>query len=128
MWVMCPLDGDFVRRATETDDADIVTLDRVVCCYPDADALVGLSAARARHVYGLVLPRDRLLIRSALRLYNFVLRVRRKAYRAYVHPNARVDALAAANGLRPRAETGTFIWRVVVYDREAAEAMAAPSG
>ena len=30
------VDGDFVRRAAETDEADIVTLDRVVCCYPDA--------------------------------------------------------------------------------------------
>jgi magnesium-protoporphyrin O-methyltransferase len=109
--------GDFVGRATETGAADIVTLDRVVCCYPDAEALVGLSAARARTVYGLVLARDRWLTRSFLGLYNFTLRIRRKAYRAYVHPNARVDALASERGLRPRAETGTFIWRVVVYDR-----------
>ena len=38
--------GDFVGRAAETEPADIVTLDRVVCCYHDADALVGLSSAR----------------------------------------------------------------------------------
>ena len=42
--------GDFVRRAAEIDTADIVTLDRVVCCYPDAEALVGLSAIRAGRV------------------------------------------------------------------------------
>jgi hypothetical protein len=94
-----------------------VTLHRVICCYPDADALVGLSAARARHVYGLVLPKDRWVTRAALGLLNLTMRVRRKGYRAYVHPNARVDALAAASGLVPRAETGTFIWRVVVYER-----------
>lgn len=111
------VDGDFVRRAPEIETADIVTLHRVVCCYPDANALVGLSAARARRVYGLVLPKDRWLTRSALRLLNVTMWIRRKAYRAYVHPNARVDALAAAHGLVPRAETGTFIWRVVVYDR-----------
>ena len=111
------VDGDFVRRAAETDAADIVTLHRVVCCYPDADALVGLSSARARRVYGLVLPRDRWVTRAVLRLLNVTMWIRRKAYRAYVHPNARVDALAAASGLEPRAETGTFIWRVVVYDR-----------
>ena len=77
--------------------------------------MVGLSSARARRVYGLVLPKDRWLTRTALGLLNVTLRIRRKAFRAYVHPNARVDALAAANGLVPRAETGTFIWRVVVY-------------
>ncbi len=111
------VDGDFVRRAAEIDVADIVTLDRVVCCYPDAEALVGLSAARARSIYGLVLPRDRWLVRVAIRLLNLGFRLRRKAYRSYAHPNARIDQLVAAAGLRPRSEAGTFFWRVVVYDR-----------
>jgi SAM-dependent methyltransferase len=112
------VDGDFVRRALDIDSADIVTLDRVICCYPDAAALVASSAARARSVYGLVLPRDRWLVRAALRLANVWFRIRRIAYRAYAHPNARIDALAAASGLRPRAEAHTFFWRVVAYERE----------
>ena len=39
--------GDFTRLAPELPAADVVTLDRVICCYPDVDALVDLSAARA---------------------------------------------------------------------------------
>ena len=109
--------GDFVSRAAQTDPADIVTLDRVVCCYHDAEALVGLSSARARRVYGLVLPRDRFLVRTAIGLYNATLRLRRKAYRGFVHSNAAIDELAAANGLQPRSEGRTFVWRVVVYER-----------
>ena len=112
------VDGDFVRRASAIDPADIVTLDRVVCCYPDAEALISLSAARARRVYGLVLPRDRRLVRLAVRLINIGSRVRRRTYRAYAHPNGRIDELVAAQGLRPRSEASTFFWRVVVYDRE----------
>ncbi len=112
------VDGDFVRRASAIDPADVVTLDRVVCCYPDADALVSSSAARARRVYGLVLPRDRRLVRLAIRLLNLGSRVRRRTYRAYAHPNGRIDELVAAQGLRPRSEASTFFWRVVVYDRE----------
>jgi SAM-dependent methyltransferase len=109
--------GDFVVRAADTDPADIVTLDRVVCCYQDADALVGLSSDRAGRVYGLVLPRDRLLVRAAISAYNLSLRLRRKAYRAYVHPNAVIDDLVTSNGLRRRSEGQTFVWRVVVYER-----------
>jgi magnesium-protoporphyrin O-methyltransferase len=109
--------GDFVRRATEIDAADIVTLDRVVCCYPDAEALVGSSAARARKVYGLVLPRDLWIVRVAIRILNLGSRIRRRAYRAYAHPNSRIDQLVAAAGLRPTSEGATFFWRVVVYDR-----------
>ena len=114
------VEGDFVQRAATIDAADIVTLDRVVCCYADAEALVGLSAARVRTAYGLVLPRDRGLVRMAIRLENIWFRLRRKRYRAYVHPTARVDAIAAANGLRPGSERHTTFWRVVVYDRQAA--------
>jgi magnesium-protoporphyrin O-methyltransferase len=114
------VDGDFVERAAETGVADIVTLDRVVCCYPDVDALVGLSAARAGWLYGLVVPRDRWLVRAALRIANLGLWLRRRAYRTYAHPNARIDALAAAYGLQPRSEARTLFWRVVVYDRAVA--------
>ena len=39
--------GNFVDLAAQITPADIVTLDRVVCCYPDMEKLVGLSAARA---------------------------------------------------------------------------------
>lgn len=114
--------GDFVRRAPEIEPADVVVLDRVVCCYGDVDGLVGLSAARARRVYGLVLPRDRLLIRTGIAVMRTVFRLVRNPYRPYAHPNARVDALVAAQGLRPVAEARTAIWRVVVYRRDAAAA------
>ena len=111
------VEGDFVRHAHRIDAADIVTLDRVVCCYGDAAALVGLSADRARSVYGLVLPRDGWLIRLSIRLVNIGFAIRRKAYRAYAHPNATIDRLVADQGLQPREERSTWFWRVVVYGR-----------
>ena len=116
------IDGDFVSRAPTIDAADIVTLDRVVCCYPDMDALVGLSAARARSLYGLVLPRDRAIVRFGLRLANVWFRLRGFTYRSFVHSNARVDAVVAEAGLRPVREERTFVWRVVLYERGTASA------
>jgi magnesium-protoporphyrin O-methyltransferase len=114
------VEGDFVRRADAIERADIVTLDRVVCCYHDMEALVGLSSERARTAYGLVLPRDRWITRVMIALANVTYRLRRRAYRAYVHPTTRVDEIAAGNGLAARAERQTWIWRVVVYDRAVA--------
>ncbi|HEY7195269.1 MAG TPA: methyltransferase domain-containing protein, partial [Gemmatimonadales bacterium] len=49
--------GDFVDLADQIAPADIVTLDRVVCCYPNMEALVRLSAQHSRRIYGLVYPR-----------------------------------------------------------------------
>jgi magnesium-protoporphyrin O-methyltransferase len=120
------VDGDFVSHAPTIDRADIVTLDRVICCYPDMESLVRLSADRARRLYGLVLPRDSWFIRTGLRLVNVWFRLSRNAYRAFAHPNTRVDGLAADAGLRPVTEDRTFFWRVVLYERDAAaEAVAA---
>lgn len=110
--------GDFVRQARDIEEADVVTLDRVVCCYPDADALVTASASKARRLYGLVLPRDRWFVRWAIRLENIRWWLRRRAYRAHAHANARIDALATASGLRVRSERSTLLWRVVLYARE----------
>src|SRR5215470_5715992 len=40
--------GDFSVIAATLADADVVTLGRVVCCYPDSEALLGAAAARTR--------------------------------------------------------------------------------
>lgn len=111
------VEGDFVARAPAIDRAQIVTLDRVVCCYADVESLVRMSASRARGLYGLVLPRDRAILRFSARLINVWYRVRGLRYRAHAHPNQVVDALVADAGLRPRLEGGTWVWRVVLYDR-----------
>ena len=51
------LHGDFVGHAATVEPADILTLDRVICCYHDVEKLVGESSRRAAEVYGLVFPR-----------------------------------------------------------------------
>jgi magnesium-protoporphyrin O-methyltransferase len=111
------VNGDFVTRASAIEPADVVTLDRVVCCYPDMLSLVRLSASRTRALYGLVLPRDRIIIRWGLRLMNVWFRIRGLTYRSFAHPNECVDALVLEEGLRPRSEEHTFFWRVVLYER-----------
>jgi predicted TPR repeat methyltransferase len=116
------VDGDFVSRASSLDMADIVTLDRVICCYPDVTSLVRESASRARAMYALVLPRDRWLVRLGARLENLWFRLRGLGYRAYAHPNSLVDSLVSAQGLSVRSEARTFFWRIVLYDRNASTA------
>ena len=109
--------GDFVRVASDLDRADIVTLDRVICCYPDAAGLVRRSAERAGQLYGLVLPRDWWWLRPLARLMNLAYAIRRHGYRAFAHSNAMVDRLVAQAGLYPVAERTSYYWRVVLFAR-----------
>jgi magnesium-protoporphyrin O-methyltransferase len=111
------LAGDFVAVAPDVPDSDIVTLDRVICCYDDMPALVGASAARANRLYGIVVPRATWWNAAGIRLANVVVRLRRSAFRAFLHPPAAIEALLAARGLRRQYLRDTFIWRIAIYAR-----------
>jgi hypothetical protein len=113
--------GDFVALADGIEPADVVTLDRVICCYPDMEALVGRSADRARRVYGLVYPRDRWWVRLGFRATNLGMRIARRAFRAHVHRTSAVDAVARERGLTPRLQRGVGpVWQVALYTRDPA--------
>lgn len=113
--------GDFVELAGSLAPADIVTLDRVVCCYPDVEKLVGTSIAKAKHTYGLVFPRERWLTRTGVALMNAFLRLRGGAFRTYVHSSSVVDTIARQHGFRRECYDRTFLWQVVTYVRSATE-------
>ena len=112
--------GDFVALADEVDPADLVALDRVICCYSDVAALVGRSAALARHRYGVVYLRDTWVGRLGVMFENTWLRLSRSPFRAYVHRTEDVDAIVAAHGLVKRLEQRTLIWQLALYERPAA--------
>jgi SAM-dependent methyltransferase len=114
------LHGDFVAVAEEVDDADIVTLDRVICCYPHVEPLVRGSVARARRLYGLVYPRDAWWVRLMMRLGNLSYVVFRNDFRVHVHRQATIDRILADAGMVPVwAHTG-FLWRTAVWRRRPA--------
>jgi hypothetical protein len=112
--------GDFVALAPETPSADIVTLDRVICCYPDMRALVSQSAARATKLYGTIYPRDTWWARLAGATRNAVAGLFRYPLRNHIFPTAAVDAVIREQGLTPRFQRNAFYWQIVVYGRPAA--------
>lgn len=109
--------GNFVDLAKDIAPADIVTLDRVICCYHDMEKLVGLSAARACKLYGLVYPRDTWWMKIGLALQNFFFRLRRSPFRTFVHPTGAVEAIIGNHGLKRRYYRQTLAWQVVVFGR-----------
>lgn len=110
--------GDFVELAESVPPADIVTLDRVINVYPDWERLVGLSAAHARRLYGIVYPRDTRLVRLVIVAMNLVLRLLQKPVRASVHPVGAIDGIVRENGLSPRFSRAVGpAWQVAVYRR-----------
>lgn len=109
--------GDFVALAADVPAADIVTLDRVVCCYPDYKELIGKSVVKAGKLYALVFPRDLWVIRQGLKLMNWIFKAQKSLYVAYIHPVAEIDGIIRAGGFSAVYQHNTLGWHVRVYRR-----------
>ena len=109
--------GDFVRESGAIPDADVVVMQRVVCCYPDVDALVGAGADHARRLLLLTFPVERWWIRVGLAAENALFRLRGSTFRSFVHSTAAVLAVAQRHGMRVADHHRGLIWQVVAFER-----------
>lgn len=112
------LQGDFVDLVDQVSPADIVTLDRVLCCYDDMPALVSLSAKKAVKKYGLVYPRDSWLVRLFLPVANFFLSLTGTPFRIFIHRTEQIDQLVREQGLERDYHKFVGFWQVVIYSRK----------
>lgn len=109
--------GDFAKLGERTEIADLVTLDRVVCCYPNYEALLGRACGHARRALALSFPRNRWYVRASIMLENLWRRLTGNSFRAFVHSPTRLAAVVEGSGLRRVAQRGTLFWEVEVYHR-----------
>ena len=112
-------EGDFVELADSIAPADVVILDKVICCYPDADALVHLSARKATRVYAFTIPRDHWSAHVAMWFARVFLAVIRCGFRSYVHDPEMIHGWLTDSGFERNFEDRTFIWLTRVYVRAA---------
>jgi 2-polyprenyl-3-methyl-5-hydroxy-6-metoxy-1,4-benzoquinol methylase len=110
--------GDFVVVANTLPNADVVTLDRVVCCYPDGEALLREAAGRARQLLAFTYPRDRWYVRMMIALENFWRRLTGNRFRAFVHPPQGMGAALEAAGLVCDRRCETLVWALELYRRD----------
>jgi magnesium-protoporphyrin O-methyltransferase len=112
--------GDFVDVAAELSSADAVTLDRVVCCYPNFEALLSAATSKANRLLVLSYPRDRWFVRWVLATINLSRWVVRSAFRVFVHPPHRMRELIEGAGFRQYSFHDTPFWQVAVFGRSEA--------
>ena len=110
---------DFAESAAEVAAADIVVLNRVLCCYPDMPRLAGAAADHAGELLVLSFPVERWWTRAALRLNNLALRLARRQFHVFLHPPERILATAEQHGLRVAVDQPGRFWQVAALERTA---------
>ena len=109
--------GDFVEAGADVEAADIVILNRVICCYPDMPRLAGAAAEHARVLLVLTFPNSRWSTRVGLTLVNLVFRLMRVQFRVFLHRPERILAEAERHGLRARSIHRGLVWQTTALDR-----------
>ncbi len=112
------LAGDAAELAGRLPQADAVTLDRVICCYPAWRPLVAETARAALRFYAFSVPHDRWYVRLAGGFENLVRRLKRNPFRTFVHPVAEIDRLLTELGFRVQVINATAIWHIALYQRD----------
>jgi magnesium-protoporphyrin O-methyltransferase len=108
--------GDFVEVAPDLPAADVVTLDRVVCCYPLFRPLLEAAAGHALRAVAVSYPRDHWPVRGVVRLENWARR-RRSGFQTFVHSVADMRAMLADYGFALVDQRGTLFWGADVFAR-----------
>jgi magnesium-protoporphyrin O-methyltransferase len=111
--------ADFRALAPTTPPADVVTLDRVVCCDPDYRSLLADAADHAQHFLAFTYPHARWYTRLFVATKNAWRRILGQPFRAFIHPPAAMIAVLEAHGLRRRWAGETRIWRAELFERAA---------
>jgi SAM-dependent methyltransferase len=115
--------GDAAR--VQLEPHDWVVLDRVMCCYPDIDALLRNSIPAAGRVYAFTVPESRgwrgLLSRAEEWFENIWNSVRGCPCPGYVHDIGAIERTLQAAGFRRTFFGRVRLWHIGVFERVSSE-------
>lgn len=109
--------GELQGLADTVEPADLVTLDRVICCDPDMTTLARAAASKSRRYLVASFPNDRWYIHVGMLFENLGRALSRNPFRAFVHPVEAIDAAIAEGGLVRARTLRTFVWQIALYER-----------
>ena len=109
--------GNFVDLEEDIPPADMVVLDRVICCYADMRGLVKASTGHTQRLYVLTYPRRTWWMRVGAWAFNFGLTAMRREFRFFLHHPKGIQAAieAAQFSLIRSAKHGP--WEMAAYRR-----------
>jgi len=111
--------GDFSTMG-EMPPTEIVTMERVICCFPDMPGLVTQACENSEEILGLVYPREKWWVKAVMAIfYNLRFRLAGSDFRVFVHPVSKIEALIDRMGFKARSASNVGAWRVAVFRRSA---------
>ena len=109
--------GDYVDAANQVGQVDFITLDKVICCYPEYEDILRLSCEKSSGYISLSYPVDGVISRAIRAVGDLFLSLKKNPFRPYIHPVKDVRDLFQQNGYERVAHGFVFPWHVETYKR-----------
>jgi len=110
--------ADFNDCHQDVEKHDIVTLARVVCCYPNVVELLNNSTAKANQYFGVIYPRTGFVAKVVQTIMNFGMYLKKNPFRVYMHSEELIDETIRNNRFEKVHYASAFPWRISLYKRK----------
>lgn len=111
------IQGDFLDLNESITPSDITVLDKVVCCYPDANGLLRSSLSLTRDIYALSYPRPRWFIKILSRMGALLFWAIGCDFRSYIHNPEQIQKAIMRQGFSLAYEDKTPFWIAQVFSK-----------
>ncbi len=108
---------DFAQNAEQFEPADFVVMDRVICCYPHLDLLLGQAAQKASKYLAISFPVENVFSKLAIWGFTRCLKLIGQTYHPYLHGHAAIQKTAEQAGMRLVHRDRRTIWTMMVFER-----------
>jgi SAM-dependent methyltransferase len=108
---------DFAAAKNHYASADIVVLDRVVCCYPDGTKLIAEAARHSERYLVYTYPRPLWFIRVFKAMLGFTMRLFQQDYRFFLHDPESLSQAATEAGHVVVVTSTIGLWQLVVLSK-----------
>ena len=111
------LEGDFIDLAEDINSMDMVIMDKVICCYPDAERLVQHSLEKCKQSIAVSYPRKTWYTRLGVQISATILKLFGSNFRPYIHDPELIETWILQQGFKKIFQDQTTVWLSQVYTR-----------
>lgn len=110
--------GDYTVVHTQVDRPDYITLDKVVCCYPDYKEIIEVSCKKAKTHIALSYPIDGIFSKIVSWFGALFIKFKSNSFRPYVHSVNKIREVFHGQGYERVSHTMAFPWHIETYRRK----------
>ena len=110
--------GDFITMDGKISSADIVILDKVLCCYENPELLIAKSAERSSRLYAVSYPRDAVIPKTWFTFVHWLGKLLRWSFYPCYHDTGFLEETIAECGFGEVVSETTPIWQVKIFRRK----------